>query len=218
MKIVGVSAGVVGRDSNTDRIVKAIMEKSGYDSEFVKLTDLDYSACKGCVWLCAKQQVCKLEDDLFPCLQKIKEADAVILGSPVQFRTISATMSAFISRLWGFRHVDFVIQNKPFVLVVCGTGNRPDTAEEDFRRALGSFKVGILDVVKYSSKTPPCYRCGRHQECSIGGAYALWGEEVRNLKITRELFGEWERDTETAVKIEAVAEQLKNAVAVPSDG
>jgi multimeric flavodoxin WrbA len=66
MKIIGFSAGIVGRNSNTDRMVKAIMEKSGYESEFVKLTDLNYSACKGCVWLCAKQEVCKLEDDFFP--------------------------------------------------------------------------------------------------------------------------------------------------------
>ncbi|TRO61107.1 hypothetical protein E2P64_01505, partial [Candidatus Bathyarchaeota archaeon] len=64
MKIIGFSAGVVGHNSNIDRMVKTIMKKSGYDSEFVKLTDLNYSACKGCVWLCAKPEVCKLEDDL----------------------------------------------------------------------------------------------------------------------------------------------------------
>ena len=49
MKIVGFSYGVVGRDSNVDRMVKAIMKKSGYESEFIKLTDLNYSACKSCV-------------------------------------------------------------------------------------------------------------------------------------------------------------------------
>lgn len=49
MKIIGFSSGVVNRDSNTDRLVKAIMEKTGYESEFVKLTDMTYSACKGYV-------------------------------------------------------------------------------------------------------------------------------------------------------------------------
>jgi len=29
-------------------------------------------------------------------------------------------MSAFISRLWGFRHVNFAIKNKPFILAVSG--------------------------------------------------------------------------------------------------
>ena len=100
MKIIGFSAGVVGRDSNVDRIVKEILDETGYDAEFVKLTDVDYSACKGCVWLCAGPEVCRLEDDLLPYYQKVKEANAVVLGSPIHFGTISATMSAFVSRLW----------------------------------------------------------------------------------------------------------------------
>ncbi len=70
MKIIGFSTGVIGRDSNVDRIVKAIIDKSGCDSKFVKLTDFDYSACKGCVWLCAAPEMCRLEDDLMPYYQK----------------------------------------------------------------------------------------------------------------------------------------------------
>ena len=99
MKIIGFSAGVTGRDSNVDRMVKTIMEKTGYESEFVKLTALNYSACKGCVWLCAEPQVCRLEDDLFPYYDKLKEADAVVLGSPIRQATVSVTMLSFISRL-----------------------------------------------------------------------------------------------------------------------
>lgn len=213
MKIIGFSAGVVGHNSNIDRMVKTIMKKSGYDSEFVKLTDLNYSACKGCVWLCAKPEVCKLEDDLVTYYQKVKEANAVVLGSPVHFRTISATMSAFISRLWGFRHVNFTIENKPFVLVICGIGNRPDTAEEDFRMALSSFNVRILDIVKYYSRIPPCYRCGRHQECSIGGAYKIWSAKAHTLTITPDLFRRWEDDDQTVIKVSAAAEKLRKVVA-----
>ena len=216
MKIIGFSAGVVGHDSNTDRMVKAIMEKSDYESEFVKLTDLNYSTCKGCVWLCFKPEVCKLEDDLVTYYQKVKEADAVVLGSSVHFRTINATMSAFISRLWGFRHVNFAIKNKPFVLVICGIGNRRDTAEEDFRKALSPFKVRILDVVKYSSRIPPCYRCGRHQKCSIGGAYRIWGDKAHTLTITPELFSRWEDDAKAVAKVAATAEKLRKIVAMPT--
>ena len=210
MKIIGFSAGVIGRDSNTDRMVKAIMKKSGYESEFVKLTGLDYSACKGCVWLCAKPEVCMLEDDLYPYFKKVKEADAVVLGTPVHGRTISATMSAFISRLWGFRHVNFSIKNKPFVLAICSMGTLPDRSEEDLRSVLSRFNVKILDVVKYYSRTPPCYRCGRLQECSIGGGYQLWGDKAFTLTITPELFSRWEDDAETVAKVEAASEKLRN--------
>ena len=216
MKVIGFSAGVVGRDANTDRMVKAIMEKSGHDSEFVKLNDLDYSACKGCVWLCAGPQVCRLEDDLLPYYQKVKEADAVVLGSPIHHGTVSASMLAFTSRLWGFRHVSFEIENKPFLLALCGIGHWQDTAEDDFRRALRSPRVRIVDVVRYSSAVPPCYTCGRHQECSIGAAYRLWGDAAHNLAITPDLFRRWEDDPDTVARIEAAAEKLRDIQADPT--
>lgn len=216
MKIIGFSAGVVGRDSNVDRMVKEIMAETGYDAEFVKLTDVDYSACKGCVWLCAGPEVCRLEDDLLPYYQKVKDADAVVLGSPIHFGTVSATMMAFISRLWGFRHVNFAIKKKPFILAVCGFGDQQDVAGDDFRKALKPFLVNVVDVVKYCSGTPPCYRCGRHQECRIGGAYRIWGAEVRNLTITQELFSEWEDCPATVAEIGEAAQKLRNALLTPS--
>jgi len=70
-------------------MVKAILEKSGHEAELVKLADLTYSGCKGCVQLCAKRQVCMLEDDAQVYYQKIKEADAVVIGTPVYFDTMS---------------------------------------------------------------------------------------------------------------------------------
>jgi len=212
MKIIGFSSGVIGRESNVDRMVKAIMDKSGGESEFVKLTDLNYSACKGCVWLCADPQICRLEDDLLPYIQKVKEADAVVLGSPIHFATVTAAMLSFISRLWGFRHVNYVIGNKPFVLVTCGIGGWENRAEEDYGRWLRPFMVKIVDFIHYSSKIPPCYRCGRHQECRIGGAYRLWEDKARTLEITPQLFNKWEDDFETVAKVEAAAEKLKKSI------
>jgi multimeric flavodoxin WrbA len=213
MKIIGFSAGVVGRDSNVDRIVKEIMDETGYDTDFVKLTDVDYSACKGCVWLCAGPEVCRLEDDLLPYYQKVKEADAVVLGSPVHFGTKSATMTAFISRLWGFRHVNFAIKKKPFVLALSGIfGEDKQGASDDFRKALRPFLVNVVDVVHYHSGIPPCYSCGRHQECRIGGAYHLWGDEVRSLTIAPEHFRKWEDCPATVAQVGEAAEKLRQAV------
>ena len=217
MKILGFSAGVVGRDSNVDRMVKAIMDETGFDAEFVKLTDVDFSACKGCVWLCAGPEVCRFEDDLLPYYQKVKEADAVVLGSPIHFGTISATMTAFISRLWGFRHVHYAIKDKPFALALAGIRGGQPRARKDFRRALiNPYRVNIVDVVLFSSVIPPCYRCGRHQECRYGGAYHLWGEEVANLEITPELFSGWEESPATVAEIKEAGDKLKKAVLAAS--
>ena len=99
MKDIGFSAGSVGRDGNVDRMVKAIVDKSGGEGEFVKLADLNYSGCRGCVQLCARPRVCMMEDDATEYYQKIKEADAVVVGTPVFFDTAAAMMWAFLSRI-----------------------------------------------------------------------------------------------------------------------
>ncbi|MCP4757471.1 MAG: flavodoxin family protein [Proteobacteria bacterium] len=215
MKVIGFSSGAVGQDSNVDRMVRAIMESSGHETEFVKLNDLNYNACKSCVWLCAEPQLCQLEDDLFPYYQKLKEADAVVLGAAVHMDTVNTAMLAFISRLWGFRHVSIPIRNKPFVLAL-SAGAMTQRADDTFRTYLRPYGVKILDVVSYSSAIMPCYRCGRHQECKIGGAYRFWREKACTLEITPDLFRQWEDHPETVEKVKAagnlIAENLNAKV------
>ena len=209
MNVIGFSSGGVGRESNADRMVKAILEKSGHDTEFVKLTELNYSACKGCVQLCAGPQVCRLEDDLLPYYQKLKEADAVVLGSPIYFGSINATMLAFLERFFGYRHVDLVIQKKPFVLALSGGGRSLDGAADGFRNRLMPFGVKILDVVQYGSGISPCFRCGRHKECSIGGLYGAVGKAAHTMEIKPEFFHRWEEHPPVLEDIEAAAEKLR---------
>jgi multimeric flavodoxin WrbA len=209
MKVIGFSAGSVGREGNVDRMVKALLEKSGHEAEFVKLTDLNFSGCKGCVQLCAKPQVCRLEDEALPYYQKVKDADAVVIGTPVYFDTITSTLWAFIERFFGYRHVDIPIKDKPFLTLVTG-GLGVDSAAEQLHKVLGAFEVKVVDTIKFQSKVPPCFKCGRHKECEIGGLYMMLGDAAKELTITKEMFTKWEDDVATAAAIDAAAEKLKN--------
>ena len=207
MKIIGFSSGTVGRLGNADRMVKEIMEESGHEYEFVKLTDLVFSGCKGCSWLCSKPQICTLEDNLLPYYQKIKQADAVVVGSTVHGGGITADTLAFLERFYGYNHVERTIQNKPFIGVVCGY-RTTETAAKQLSRTLGRYQ--LLDMVEYQSSTPPCFRCGRHQECNIGGLYRMLGEASHSINITPEVFHKWEDDPEAKAAVEVAAAKLKN--------
>lgn len=208
MKVIGFSAGSVGREGNVDRMVKAILEKSGHEVEFVKLTDLSFSGCKGCVQLCAKPQVCTLQDDAQPLYQKVKDADAVVIGTPVYFGGMAATTASFMERFYGYRHVDVPIAGKPFITVVSGAMQLGPAAEQ-MAKMLGAFEVNLLDTVTYESKTAPCMKCGRHRECKIGGIYMMFGEAAKDMKITKEMFAKWEDCPTTVAAVEAAAEKLK---------
>ncbi|MBI5117041.1 flavodoxin family protein [Candidatus Poribacteria bacterium] len=209
MKVIGFSAGAVGREGNVDRMVKAILNKSGQETEFVKLAGLSYSGCKGCVHLCARPQVCMLKDDLLPYYRKIKEADAVVVGAPVYFDSINTMATSFVERFFGYRHVSIPIAGKPFVLVV-GGGMMLDASEKQFQRMLRNFEVNVIDVVRFQSRVPPCFKCGRHKECKIGGLYQMLGDAAHELTITPEMFNQWENDADAVAAVEKAAERLRN--------
>ena len=208
MKVLGFSAGSVGREGNVDRMVKAILDKSGHESEFVKLTDLNFSGCKGCVQLCAGPQVCKLADDAQPYYEKILDADAIVIGSPVYMNTITSTVSAFIERFYGYRHVDIQVAGKPFVTVV-GGAMMVDAAQDNMQNLLGMFEADVISSIAFKSSVPPCFKCGRHRECKIGGAYMMFGDAAKDMTITQEMFARWEDDKETVSAIDDASEMLK---------
>ncbi len=208
MKVIGFSAGSVGREGNVDRMVKALLEKSGHEAEFVKLTDLTFSGCKGCVQLCAGPQVCKLKDDAQPYYEKILAADAVVIGSPVYMNTVTSTASAFVERFYGYRHVDIQIAGKPFVTVV-GGAMMVDVAQENMQKLLGMFEADVISSIAFKSSVPPCFKCGRHRECKIGGAYMMHGDAAKDLTITKEMFARWEDNSKAVAAIDAAAEMLR---------
>ena len=69
-----------------------------------------------------------------PTTKKIKEADAVVLGSPLYFGTVNAAMVSFVERFFGFCHANFTIAGKPFVLVVGGAGREQEDAAARLRQ------------------------------------------------------------------------------------
>ncbi len=74
---------------------------------------------------------------------------------------------------------------------------------------LGAFEVNIIDTIKFRSTVPPCFKCGRHKDCEIGGLYMMLGDAAKELTVTKEMFTRWEDDSAIAAMIDAAAEKLK---------
>ena len=74
---------------------------------------------------------------------------------------------------------------------------------------LSHFEVDVLDVASFQSRIPPCFKCGRHKDCSIGGLYMMLGDAAHELKITPEMFAKWEDDEEATGTIKKAVEALK---------
>ncbi|GAB4284444.1 MAG: flavodoxin family protein [Candidatus Rifleibacteriota bacterium] len=103
MKVVAFN-GSPKKDGNTAILLKTALEElktQGIETELVHIGGQPLRgciACGKCVEL--KNQKCVLPNDsINEWIQKVIEADGIILGSPTYFADVSAEMKAFIDRV-----------------------------------------------------------------------------------------------------------------------
>ncbi len=99
MKAIGI-VGSPRKGGNTEILMKHTLEaiaKEGLDTEIISLADLDIRPCNACM-VCKKEERCPIDDDLFPIYTKMKEAEAIILATPVYFGSATATIKALMDR------------------------------------------------------------------------------------------------------------------------
>lgn len=80
------------------------LEKEAISTELIQLPDVHIKPCritqgKDCLACMGKDNCVFKDDDFFEIFEKIKEADGLILGSPVYGADISAEMKIFLDRL-----------------------------------------------------------------------------------------------------------------------
>ncbi|MGD1004586.1 MAG: flavodoxin family protein [Methanoregulaceae archaeon] len=78
-------------------------ESQGADTELIHLYDLDFKGCTSCFACKLKDGKsygkCAVQDDLTDVLDRIEGTDALILGSPIYFGTVTGEMRSFMERL-----------------------------------------------------------------------------------------------------------------------
>lgn len=105
MKVVAVNGGP-RKKWNTATLLTKVLDgaaSKGAQTEMVHLYDLDFKGCVSCFSCKVKGGKsygrCALKDDLSPVLQKVEELDALVLGSPIYFGTVTGAMRSFMERL-----------------------------------------------------------------------------------------------------------------------
>jgi multimeric flavodoxin WrbA len=106
MKVVAFNGSPRKKDWNTVTLLENALKGAmsvGAETELVQLYDLRLSGCISC-FSCKKisrkeNGVCAVQDELTPVLDRIKEADSLIIGTPVYYGAESASTRAFMERL-----------------------------------------------------------------------------------------------------------------------
>ena len=105
MKVIAIN-GSPRKKWNTATLLQNALDgaaSQGAETELVHLYDLDYKGCTSCFACKLKNGrsygKCAVQDGLTPVLKKIEVADALILGSPIYFGSVTGMMRCFMERL-----------------------------------------------------------------------------------------------------------------------
>ncbi len=105
MKVIAFN-GSPRKKWNTATLLQKALEgvaSQGAKTELIHLYDLNFKGCISCFACKTKGGKsygrCAVRDDLTPVFKKIEKADAIILGSPIYFGTVSGEMRSFMERL-----------------------------------------------------------------------------------------------------------------------
>lgn len=99
MKVLGI-IGSPRENGNTEILAKEALKaiaEEGLDTELVRLAGLDIRPYNACM-VCYQEEQCSIEDDCFSVYLKMKEADGILVASPVYYGSATALYKAFIER------------------------------------------------------------------------------------------------------------------------
>lgn len=105
--------------ANGEILIKEACASIGeeFELELIKMYDLNLQPCKACYACLVPDQRCPLNDDLYFLLDRIKEADGIILSSPCYALGPAAMMKLFGDRIIALaQHID-EIWGKPCIII-----------------------------------------------------------------------------------------------------
>ena len=99
-KVIGFSGSPrVGH--NTDNLVNKVLggaKNKGAETKFYNIQKQNISGCVACM-ACRKDGICSIKDDMNDIIAEIKNADAVVFGSPVYMLQMTGQTKIFVDRL-----------------------------------------------------------------------------------------------------------------------
>lgn len=99
-----------GNSAQLAEIVSSSLEKEGHTVKKVVLNSLSMKGCQACMACKGKSEICVLQDDLAPVLEKVKQADVIVMATPVYWGDISAQLKIFIDRTYSYLTPGFMTE------------------------------------------------------------------------------------------------------------
>jgi len=159
MKILAIHGSPRTIRSSTRRLAGFVLEGAagaGAETEMIDLADYRIVPCTACE-ACTLNGICVNDDDMPSLLARMREADAIVFGSPVYIDNVSGQMKVFFDRL-----ADAIHYQHLFGKFGCAVATTAESGGDDVvaylshvLNYLGVVSVGGMSVATGSDPDAP---------------------------------------------------------------
>jgi len=156
---------------------------------------------------CADNNRCTMNDDMNQCLEKIIEAEALIISGFPTFLSLNSSTKIFTERMYPLKHKSMLTTGKLGVAVAEGFRDA-DIVESYLSTFFAWFNIELLGTLKIGGNTP-CLHCGYGETCEYSNVSIVHG---KNAKITPHIFYSFEDDEKAKKEATLLGEKLGDAL------
>ena len=138
-------------DTLCDEFIKGARDAE-HDVEKIRLAEKKINYCTGCGTCFAGKQGCSQKDDMAEILEKMINADAIVMATPVHFYTMCGQMKTLIDRVCA-RYTEITNKKMYFLLTAAVT------SKQKLERTVEEFR-GLLDCLSGSKECGVVYGTG----------------------------------------------------------
>jgi multimeric flavodoxin WrbA len=139
--------------------------QAGHQAEKIFLKDKTIHYCTGCGTCFERIKPCPQKDDMAEILEKMIDADVIVMASPVYFYTMCGQMKTLIDRTCA-RYTE--ISNKEFYFIVTAADNSLPAME----RTIEEFR-GFTDCLEDAKEKGVIYGVGAWNKGEVKGSLAM---------------------------------------------
>jgi multimeric flavodoxin WrbA len=214
VQVLGISGSPIP-NSNTDRAVREILEHTGLETSFIKLSNLKIEPCRACLG-CVKTNRCVVKDDGQALAEQFRTASAFVLGAFTPYSSLDARTKTFMERMYCLRHLHGFNRGKIGAAVITtaclpGVEGMPLAAQTATSQIAfwmmeeGMVNLGSMVVLG----NLPCIRCGYGDTCEMSGIKMLFGPDATVASVGVRSF---EADAALPQQAEQLGRRIRDAV------
>jgi len=143
-------SGSPRRGENTDKLAAAFIEgaeSAGNTVTLYRAADMKISGCLGCEHCTNNNGICVQNDDMTPVIETLRNADTLVLASPVYYCSITAQLKLLTDRAYALHNQKTNIKKTAMLLTCADDPGTADGMLPMYKACAVHFKWEVTGII-----------------------------------------------------------------------